>query len=54
MIVLTDQSFQKDLAKIKDKKIKIALAKIIEQIQTATILKEDRSIKKLGGFDNYY
>jgi mRNA interferase RelE/StbE len=54
MIVLIDLSFQKDFAKIKDKKTRIALAKIIEQLEKAANLKQVKNSKKLSGFDNYY
>ena len=30
------------------------MAKIIEQVQKATSLKEVKNIKKLSGFDNHY
>ncbi len=46
MIVLIDLSFQKDFAKIKDKKTKIALAKIIEQLEKAANLKEVKNSNK--------
>ena len=39
MIVLIDKSFQKDMARVKDKKTKISLAKIIEEIQKVSNLR---------------
>ncbi len=49
MIVLIDKSFQKDMAKVKDKKTKISLAKIIEEIQKVSNLRSWEHPKNLAG-----
>lgn len=49
MIVKIDKSFQKDVKKIQNKKIRHSIAEIIIQIQKADSLEEILNLKKLKG-----
>ncbi|MEA5534928.1 type II toxin-antitoxin system RelE family toxin [Crocosphaera sp. XPORK-15E] len=48
------KSFEKDLKKIFDQKLLIKIKKVIEEIETVTILGEIKNIKKLKGEDYFY
>ena len=54
MKVIVDKSFDKDISKINDKKLLIALADCIEEIQGLTKLSEIKNCKKLKGSKNAY
>ncbi len=54
MIVYIDKSFSKDLKKIRDPKIKIAVAQTIESVQNCKSIRDLKIIEKLKGFRNYY
>lgn len=54
MKVLIDKSFSKDVSKISDKKIRRAIANIIENIQDANKLSDINNLKKLKGTKNAY
>lgn len=47
-------SFNRDIGKIKDQKIKEKVARLIEQIETAVSFSTIANIKKLRGFTNAY
>ena len=46
--------FLKSLKKLKDQKLKNAIAESIEQIETSQNLSEVKNLKKLQGFSNCY
>ena len=48
------KSFEKDIEKIKDKKVKAAVEKLIDEVEKADNLYSIKGIKKLQGFSNYY
>lgn len=54
MIVNIDKSFEKDVYKIKDKKIKGKIASCIEEIQEVNDITDVKAIKKLKGDNIYY
>ena len=54
MIVKIDKSFEKDLKKIKDKKIREKLALCIEELQGLSDLSDMKSLKKLKGDDIFF
>jgi mRNA interferase RelE/StbE len=54
MIVLIDKSLEKDVKKLKDKSLKLSLAKVVEELQIADNLSSIRNIKKLQGAKNFY
>lgn len=54
MIVRIDKSFQKDLDKINDEKIKISVVEIIRDIQTVKTISSIKNFKKLTGYKNKY
>jgi mRNA interferase RelE/StbE len=54
MKILIDKAFQKDTAKVNDKKILHTLADSIEQIQKAGKLTDIQNCKKLKGSKNAY
>jgi mRNA interferase RelE/StbE len=54
MIVRIDKSFQKDLNKINDQKIKDSVVEIIRNIQLAQQLSAINNLKKLAGHKNKY
>ena len=54
MIVKTDKSFQKDVGKVNDAKLKQTLFEVIENIQNAENLSTIANLKKLTGFKDCY
>ena len=54
MKVVFKRSFLKALKKLKDPKLKNAIAESIEQIEASKNLPELKSVKKLQGFSNCY
>ena len=54
MNVRIDKSFEKDIKKVKDKKLLTKIANTIEQVQTATNSDGIKNIKKLKGSNSYY
>lgn len=54
MIVLIDKSFEKDLKKIKDRKIREKVVLCIEELQSISELSKLKSLKKLKGNDTFY
>jgi mRNA interferase RelE/StbE len=54
VIVSIDKSFEKDVKKIKDKKIKEKIAFCIEELQEAKDFSAIKSIKKLKGGDIFF
>lgn len=54
MNVRIDKSFEKDVKKIKDKKVLTRIANVIEQVQTAINTDEIKNIKKLRGSNSYF
>jgi len=54
MIVRVDKSFQKDVSKINDGKIKLALSEIIESVRQSDNLFAITNLKKLTGFKDCY
>ena len=54
MNVRIDKSFEKDIKKVKDKKLLTKIANTIEQVQTAANSDGIKNIKKLKGSNSYY
>lgn len=54
MIVKIDKSFQRDIHKIKDQKIKKTLAETIHTVQQAETLSAINNFKKLTGYKDLY
>ncbi|MEK6482600.1 type II toxin-antitoxin system RelE/ParE family toxin [Catalinimonas sp. 4WD22] len=54
MNVRIDKSFEKDIKKIKDKKLLTKIADTIEQAQAAISSDAIKNIKKLKGSNSYY
>ncbi len=54
MQIQFDESFQKSIKSIKDKKLKARLSELILTFQDAQNLSEVAGVKKLQGFKNYY
>ena len=54
MIVRIDKSFQKDLAKINDLKLKEAIFDIITSAKESTNLTSINNLKKLTGYKDMY
>lgn len=54
MIVRIDKSFQKDISKINDVKIKHAVAELIQSIQQTENLFSIANLKKLTGYKDFY
>ncbi|BBO17410.1 type II toxin-antitoxin system RelE/ParE family toxin [Candidatus Brocadia pituitae] len=54
MEIFFEESFEKDLRKIKDKKIKVKLKQIIEEIKQARDMHNIRNLKKLQNYKTYY
>ena len=48
------KSFLKDLAKIKDKKLKHKIEIIISNFEKANSLLDLKDLKKLKGYENFY
>lgn len=54
MNLLFDESFEKSVKKLKDKKVKIRIVDLIETFQEAENITEIPNIKKMQGFQNFY
>ncbi len=54
MQVEVSRKFQKQLLKNSDKKLRLSVFQIIEEIEKANSITEIKRIKKLSGFRNYY
>ena len=54
MIVKIDVSFEKDVNKIKDKRLLNLIADCIENIQMANSINEISQLKKLQGVNSHY
>jgi mRNA interferase RelE/StbE len=54
MKVLIDKSFDKDVSKIDDKKIRLSIVALIEEVQKAKNLSDITNIKKLKGHKSAY
>jgi mRNA interferase RelE/StbE len=54
MIVRIDKSFQKDLSKINNAKVKHLVADTIERIQQSRDLSSITDLKKLAGHKDFY
>jgi mRNA interferase RelE/StbE len=54
MIVRVDKSFQKDINKISDQKVKNLVAEIIQSIRETEHLSTVNNLKKLTGFKDMY
>ncbi len=49
-----DESFEKSIKKLKDRRLKNRLIELIETFENATALSELNNIKKMQGFQEYY
>lgn len=54
MNVVVDISFEKDLSKLKDRKVVLKALGVVRQMRDASALSEIKSIKKLKGTQGYY
>jgi mRNA interferase RelE/StbE len=54
MIVRIDKSFQKDVSRINDAKIKTAMVETIKAIREAENLASIKNLKKLTGYKEFY
>jgi len=54
MNIKYEQSFLKDIQKIKDKKIKKRIEEVIQQVKDATKLEEIKELLKIKGAKNYF
>lgn len=54
MQILFEESFEKDLKKIKDNKIKEKLRRIIADIKTSSNISKIRNLKKLKKHKSYF
>jgi mRNA interferase RelE/StbE len=54
MEILFERSFERDLKKIRDKRLLKQVRRVIQQVETAAELSEITNLKKLKGFDGYY
>ena len=54
MNLLFDESFEKSIKKLKDKRIKIRVIDLIETFQEAENITEVPNIKKMQGFQSFY
>lgn len=54
MKILFEESFEKDLLKINNRRIKRKLIQIIEEIKQAKNQQKIRNLKKLQGYKTYY
>jgi len=52
--ILFEESFEKDLLKINNRRIKRKLIQIIEEIKQAKNQQKIRNLKKLQGYKTYY
>jgi len=54
MILRFEESFEKDLLKLKDKKVKKKLTQVIQNLKRAEKLDEISNLKKLEGYKYFY
>jgi len=54
MVVYTTAPFNKDLSKIKDKKLVVKIEQLIRKMETIKTVAELAGIKKLSGHSNAY
>ncbi len=54
MEILFEESFAKDLKRIKDRKILNRLSLIIQEVKDATKIAKIRNLQKLKGYDSYF
>lgn len=54
METLFEESFAKDLKRIKDRKTLNRLSLIIQEVKDATKIKEIKNLRKLKGYDSYF
>ena len=54
MLVFTTTSFNKDISKIRDKKIALRIEQAIKNLEQASSVTEITSVKKLAGHTNAY
>ncbi len=54
MKTLYEQSFGRDLKKVKDKRLLKQVQKIIAQVESANSLSDLQNVKKLEGYTTYY
>ncbi len=54
MNIKYEQSFLKDIQKIKEKKIKRKIEGVIQQVKDATKLEEIKDLLKIKGTKNYF
>lgn len=54
MILRFEESFEKDLLKLKDKKVKKKLTQVIQNLKRAEKLHEISNLKKLEGYKYFY
>lgn len=54
MKILFEESFAKDLKKIKDRKILNRLSLIIQEVKDATKIAKIRNLQKLKGYDSHF
>jgi mRNA interferase RelE/StbE len=54
MEILFERSFERDLKKIRDKRLLRQVRNVIHQVETAAGLNELTNIKKLQSFESYY
>lgn len=54
MVVYTTNSFNKDISKIRNKKITTKIEAALQKMETANMVSEIAGIKKLAGHSNAY
>jgi mRNA interferase RelE/StbE len=54
MLVLTTNSFNKDISKIKDKKVTTKIEQAIRKMETVNAVSELAGVKKLSGHSHAY
>lgn len=54
MILQFDESFEKSIKKLKDRKIKTRLLSLIESFEKAESLADIPNVKKMQGFQTYF
>jgi len=54
MVVYTTNSFNKDISKIKNKKITAKIEQVMRKMETVSAVSEIAGIKKLAGHHNAY
>lgn len=54
MEILFDESFEKSLKKLKDKKLKLNTIQLITEFENTEKINQLPNIKKMAGYDRYY